>query len=772
MVISTVNQVIYNGDGVTVAWPYTFRIIDATDIKLAILEDDGTSTDITSDYYVDKVNSTVYYPGYAPGAEPPEEEQPPVLPAGKKLLIYRQLPVTQEKDLGDKWPFEVIELALDKLTMILQQVYEWWGRCLKISPAAQAEHPGFDMTFPIEAGKSFRVNAAGTGFEVSDDPGISAAAAIEAATIAAAAAASAEAAAAATELQAVWLDTVEDLIAANIPAGNTAGTKGYLALGDGGNALYTVRVRDAGDVDDGGSIIFMDNGNVAELIAGDTISVKMFGAAGDGLSDDTTAFANAIAFANGKKLLVPSGSYAISSAVLADGVAEVEDYGTYTNVKPAYPNTELMFKGFRDMERIGKLDAVPSYVGQGMCYNSTTDRYLVGIITEDNASQKFLIVDPSDLSVESTETFADLGHLNSLTYVPETDEIVVATGRNDWKNISVVNASTYAITEEIANVLDGEVVLAIKYDPVCKVYFAFNHDGNGTYNYYILDTSFSVINSGTFSGPADTSNGLVAYGGTALIYMFASIIEVDYFGNVKHVTNHELRWEFEDADMTPYGIITSANSGGVGYTLLRYKENEIQMSNSIFPISIETYKTATSTDLNLLRNAGQYFVTTDITLEQSIACHYPSHVYNGFMTVFRESLPIANGFVKQILYRIGDGDEFNSNNWQIYSRQYDPNYSAWSNWVRIDSGLVEEGQTSFGSDIAAGNYKDLTINFTVPFKSVPYVQLTMMSTSTSMDYANVSIVVYSVSKTQLVVRGYNGGTGGRNPGVWWKATER
>ena len=92
VVITDVNQVTYIGDGITTAWPYTFRIIEATDIQIVAVDSDGTQTDITSDYYVDVVNSTVYYPGYAPGAEPPEADQPPVLTSDQKIIIYRALP--------------------------------------------------------------------------------------------------------------------------------------------------------------------------------------------------------------------------------------------------------------------------------------------------------------------------------------------------------------------------------------------------------------------------------------------------------------------------------------------------------------------------------------------------------------------------------------------------------------------------------------------------------------------------------------------------------
>lgn len=797
MVISNVNQVVYDGDGITVAWPFTFRIIEASDIKLTIIEADGTETDVTSDYYVNMVNNTVYYPGYAPGSEPPLEDQPQKLQTGQKLVVYRELPITQEKDLGELWPFAVIELALDKLTMILQQIFGIWDRCFKVSVGTSVEHPNFDMNVPIEAGKSFRVNNDGTGFEVVDSPS-DAVAAAQAAQAAAEyaqgqaedakdaaedakedaddAAARAEAVLTEIDDMTVGYANMAEMIADdNLVDGMTTITKGYYSINDGGAGVYHIRTKIGTDTDNGGTIIFLANDLVAELVIKDSINVRTFGAKGNGTDDDTSAFSNAVAAANNKTLIVPSGTYKITSAVIAAGVKDVEDYGTYNNIKPVYPATELMFKGFRDMERIGKLAAVSGYVGQGMCYNSTTDRYLVGLATEDNTSQKILVVKPSDLSVTATQNFSALGHVNSLTYVPDTDEIVVATGRNNWKNISIVNASTYAVKQEVVNVLGGESILAIKYDPICKVYFAFSHNSSGTYYYYILDTSFTIIRSGTFSGPSDTSNGLVAYNGTALIYMFAAIIEVDYLGNVKHVTNHQLRWEFEDADMTPYGIITSANSGGVGYSMFRYKENTIQMSDSLFPISIETYNTVHNTDLNLLRNAGQYIVSTqNFTPAEATAYHYPSNVYNGFLTVFRVSTPISNGFVKQILYRIGDGDAFNSNNWQVYTRQYDPtnNRNTWSNWNRIDSGLVEQGKTAYGSDIPAGSYRDLTINFTVPFKAVPHVQLTMFSTSTSMDYANLTLVIYDVTTTKLVVRCFNGGSGGRAPGVWWRATER
>ena len=168
MVITDVNQVVYQGNGSNTAFPFTFRIIDATDIKLLLIDVDGTETDITSDYFVDTVNSTVHYPGYAPGAEPSEADQPAPVQTGQRLVVYRELPVTQEKDLGERWPFYVIELALDKLTMLIQQVKDVLSLCMKIPLTDKIN--GFDTKVPVKPNTVIVVNQNGNGFECLEDP--------------------------------------------------------------------------------------------------------------------------------------------------------------------------------------------------------------------------------------------------------------------------------------------------------------------------------------------------------------------------------------------------------------------------------------------------------------------------------------------------------------------------------------------------------------------------------------------------------------------------
>lgn len=161
------NRITYSGNGNATEFAYQFKILDRTDIKVLLTDADGKEKLLTKDYYVDVEKNVVRYPGYAVGAEVPESERPPVLPTGWKLTIYREVPVTQETDLPDQYPFNQVEDIGDKLTMIAQQLTDVTGRSLKIGVSASAD---IDTTIPWENGKSFRISDDGKTLELSEDP--------------------------------------------------------------------------------------------------------------------------------------------------------------------------------------------------------------------------------------------------------------------------------------------------------------------------------------------------------------------------------------------------------------------------------------------------------------------------------------------------------------------------------------------------------------------------------------------------------------------------
>ena len=141
MIGAEVNRIVYKGDGITTSFPYTFTVLEKADIVVTLVDKESKKKTLTSDYFIDMDKKEITYPGYAPGEEPAEAERPPVLPEGWYLVIQRKTKIDQQTSLGDKWPFDVTEDALDKITRILQDLDTDSKRHLEVSVEASGIDP-------------------------------------------------------------------------------------------------------------------------------------------------------------------------------------------------------------------------------------------------------------------------------------------------------------------------------------------------------------------------------------------------------------------------------------------------------------------------------------------------------------------------------------------------------------------------------------------------------------------------------------------------------
>ena len=168
MIQDSINRISYDGNGIATEFAYPFTIITISDIKVMIVDTDGTETVLTNDYYVDEVNSKVDYPGYPEGEEPLPENQPPILATGQKIVIYRELSVTQLTSLFDQYPFKTIEAMIDKTTILLQQLKDAQERALTLSVSTDT---AVSLILPAPSAlKSFRWNASANKLELTADP--------------------------------------------------------------------------------------------------------------------------------------------------------------------------------------------------------------------------------------------------------------------------------------------------------------------------------------------------------------------------------------------------------------------------------------------------------------------------------------------------------------------------------------------------------------------------------------------------------------------------
>lgn len=111
---TTITSDTYDGDGVTTHFPYTFQIVEATDVQVWITDSTGSQTQLLSGFTMDTANSQVIYP--TSGTPLPAD--------GSTIQLLRVLPLVQQTHFTNGGPFSpvVIENALDRLTMICQQL--------------------------------------------------------------------------------------------------------------------------------------------------------------------------------------------------------------------------------------------------------------------------------------------------------------------------------------------------------------------------------------------------------------------------------------------------------------------------------------------------------------------------------------------------------------------------------------------------------------------------------------------------------------------------
>lgn len=151
---------IYVGNGSTTQFPITFDVNtehpEYIHVYIGAAEESSTETD---NYEVDLSAKKVTYP---------KEGTP--LATGQKIIIVRQLPLNQLLDLINQGDFfaDDIERAFDDNIMIAQQLNERLSRAVVMDVSVDGAN--FNTTLQLKPGKAIKINNAGTGFELTEDP--------------------------------------------------------------------------------------------------------------------------------------------------------------------------------------------------------------------------------------------------------------------------------------------------------------------------------------------------------------------------------------------------------------------------------------------------------------------------------------------------------------------------------------------------------------------------------------------------------------------------
>ena len=136
--------------------------------------------------------------------------------------------------------------------------------------------------------------------------------------------------------------------ATNLIVGSKCKTLGYYSVNDGGGATYLIRQRTYDDVVDNGKIHLISEHIVAELIFEDYVKPEVFGAVGDGLTDDTTSIENMLLT---NKPIRTSKIYKISRTINIDNSIEM-DGNSYFKADDTL--SDIVVNVAKDIQQIGK----------------------------------------------------------------------------------------------------------------------------------------------------------------------------------------------------------------------------------------------------------------------------------------------------------------------------------------------------------------------------------------------------------------------------------
>jgi len=125
MITTDTNKVIYVSDGTTTEYDFSFTVYNSSDVKVYVTDLNGNVSQLPETDYTVALNSD--YTGKITLTNPQ--------PANCKIAIVREVDLTQETHYieGDPFPAQSHERALDKLTMITQQLKEKVDRALTLS---------------------------------------------------------------------------------------------------------------------------------------------------------------------------------------------------------------------------------------------------------------------------------------------------------------------------------------------------------------------------------------------------------------------------------------------------------------------------------------------------------------------------------------------------------------------------------------------------------------------------------------------------------------
>ena len=174
---SSSNKALFNGSGTTGPFPFTFKVFEEADLEVIETDTDDVETTLTltTDYTVSLNGDQNNNPGGSVTTVA-------TVDSGYKLTVVRVVESLQETDITNGGGFypEVVENALDRLTMLVQQVDEKVERAVTVPISSELTPTDYLTLLETEADAAAASAVAAGGSATAADASADAAAISEA----------------------------------------------------------------------------------------------------------------------------------------------------------------------------------------------------------------------------------------------------------------------------------------------------------------------------------------------------------------------------------------------------------------------------------------------------------------------------------------------------------------------------------------------------------------------------------------------------------------
>lgn len=238
--------------------------------------------------------------------------------------------------------------------------------------------------------------------------------------------------------------------------GDVCETSGYYEANDGGGARYVIRIKKSEDIEDYGTIHFISDLLVAELINYDEygrFNVKQFGVKGDGVTDDYEKLNYVLNLGKENTYIIPNGEYLISQTIYIESLCNIE-MGNNAILKASAEMTDLII--YNDSKTLGQ--AVGKHITGGILNgnhkvnNVLTLGNYAGFSIKDIGIRNFKSKGLVTKSTNSTQATGIKGDNISIrnydkTYL-NTYGIYASGGDAKYRNITTVDVQTGIYNEQ------------------------------------------------------------------------------------------------------------------------------------------------------------------------------------------------------------------------------------------------------------------------------------------------------------------------------------